>query len=92
MPSALDAFIADLTNSNAGNSSVNTNESERDGNVDDVLLRFDQSALSIAGGTTLTNLSPTTAINDLGAGRLTPVAILWLVIAGIVAWFLLKRF
>jgi len=92
----IEDFIASLLGSNTNaNTLYATNQSERDGNPDDLLLRIDQAAvqtgIGISGGTTLTNLSPYTAISDLQSGKVSLAVIVWLLIAGGVGWFLLRK-
>jgi len=96
---SIDDFGADLRNGNLlSNPLVSSNESERDGNSDDLLLRIDQSAgVSITGPTTITSatggnvFNPAQALADLTRGNLTPTSLVWLVIVGAVMWFLLKK-
>jgi hypothetical protein len=89
--SLIDDFIASLTGSQGSNALTSLNESERDGNSDDLLLRFDQSALSIGGGTTLTSISPTTALNDAANGKISLALLVWLAIIAFAGWWLLKN-
>lgn len=89
--SAIDDFINALTGSqNASPTAINN--AEYDGNANDLLLRFEQNAgINVAGGTTLTSISPTTALGDLSNGVLSTAAIVWLVIAGVFLWWIMKK-
>lgn len=89
--SLIDDFINSITGSQSDNALTQINESERDGNTDDLLLRFDQSALSIGGGTTLTSISPTTALTDLGSGKISLAVLVWIALIGFTGWWLLKN-
>lgn len=89
--SLIDDLIASLTGSQSDNALTTVNESERDGNSNDLLLRFDQSALSIGGGTTLTSISPTTALTDLGSGKISLAVLVWIAVIGFAGWWLLKN-
>lgn len=89
--SAIDDFINGILGSQSDNALTTVNDSERDGNVNDLLLRFDQSALTVGGGTTLTSISPTTALNDLGSGKISLAVLVWIAIVGFTGWWLLKN-
>ena len=89
--SAIDDFISSLLGSQQTNALTTVNESERDGNVNDLLLRFDQSALTIGGGTTLTDISPTTALADASKGKISLALLVWIAIIGFAGWWLLKN-
>jgi len=90
--SFIDDFISSLQSSNStANPLVTDNESERDGNVTDLLFRVAQPTVSVQGGTTITSLSPYTAASDLSAGKVSLSVLLWLAIAGFVGWWLLKQ-
>jgi hypothetical protein len=89
--SLIDDFINALSGSQDSNALTTVNDSERDGNVNDLLLRFDQSALTVGGGTTLTSISPTTALNDLGSGKISLAVLVWIAILGFTGWWLLKN-
>jgi hypothetical protein len=93
--STLGEFIDNVTASNdpSTNPTVAINAAEDTGNSDDLLFRTAQPSLglSIAGGTTLTNISPTTAIQDLMNGKLSLAAIVWLIAAGLVFYWLKKK-
>lgn len=83
-------LVSDLTRSNQGGLAT-TNESERDGNSNDLLFRIDQATVNVQGGTTFTNISPFTAVSDLLSGKVTSWGLLWLAIFGGVAYWLLKK-
>lgn len=87
------SFISEVTGDNSpSNSILATNESERDGNSDDVLFRMsDQGSLTIAGGTTVTSFSLPQALQDLSNGLITKASLFWLVVVALVGWFLLKK-
>jgi hypothetical protein len=88
----LDDFIGRVTDSRENNPLTGINENERDGNTGDLLLRFEQSAgINIAGGTTLTSISPSTALDDLTNGRLTLPVIIWLIIVAVLGYWALKK-
>jgi hypothetical protein len=89
----IDAFIAELVNGNAGggNPAYAANESERDGNVDDLLFRIDQPSIGISGGTTITSLSPYTAVTDLGSGKVSLAVLVWLGLALFAGWWIVKK-
>lgn len=89
---SLDDFISGIFGTQ-NNPLAGVNDSERDGNADDLLLRFEQAEnqLSIAGGTTLTNISPQSALDDLNAGRISGRLLLWLALLGLAIWYLMKK-
>lgn len=89
----IDDFISSILGSQRDTPLAGINESERDGNADDLLLRTEQSAnaLSISGGTTLTDLSPTAAIDDLNAGKISGRLLLWLALLGLAIWWLMRK-
>lgn len=93
MSGSLDDFISGFIGSQDSNALTGINESERDGNADDLLLRFEQSAnaISVSGGTTLTSISPQAALGDLNQGKLTGRLILWLVLVAVGVWYISKQ-
>lgn len=97
---SIDQFVSELAGGNTqDNSAFVANESERDGNSNDLLFFIDQPTLSIAGGKTFTNLSPssyapisiTKGIDDLLNGKFNWVSIVMLAVAGFAGYWLLKK-
>lgn len=89
---AIDDFINNLLGSQS-NPLTQVNSNEFNGNSNDLLFQTDLSAstLSVAGGTTLTNIAPAAALNDALSGKLTTPVIVWVVILGALFWWVMKR-
>lgn len=86
-------FINGIVSSQNNNPLTTVNQNEFDGNTNDLLFNTDQAAqsLSVSGGTTLTAIAPQNFVQDLTQGKLTPVVIIYLVIAFFVFKWLMKK-
>lgn len=98
---SIDEMVSELSGGNSqANNGFLVNESERDGNVADLLFFIDQPTLSISGGKTFTNISPSTSIGsfspvqaakDLLSGKFNFASLLILGAAIWAGWWLLKK-
>lgn len=84
----IDGFTSDQSNP-----LVSVNNSEFNGNPNDLLFSTDQAAqaLSVTGGTTLTSIAPQNVLPDLMHGKLTLPVLLYLVAMGFAFWWLMKK-